>query len=397
VAATPRAATHRVIEDTRRMPSSRTCGLLTLSRLASRCEIGLKGGQRFRESWGMDIIRMGCLGAAKIAPPALVKPASRTPGVEVRAVAARDPARARAFASKHAIPVVHSSYEDLLADPDIDAVYNPLPNGLHGGWTIRALQAGKHVLCEKPFTANAAEAEEVATAATATGLVVMEAFHWRYHPLAARLLDIVAGGDLGPVRRIEATVCFPLFKPSDIRWRLDLAGGAQMDAGCYAVHLVRTLANAHATGTAPAAGSGGVGGEPAVVRATARERSPGVDRSMRAELVFADGRTAMTTCSMASAPRVGAVVIGERATLRVTNPLAPQIWHRVTVKGPGGTRHERVAGGPTYGYQLAAFVAAVRDGAPTLTPPADSIATMTVIDEIYRAAGMSIRTPTALG
>ncbi len=326
----------------------------------------------------MDIIRMGCLGAAKIAPPALVKPAARTPGVEVRAVAARDPARARAFAAKHAVPVVHASYEDLLADPDIDAVYNPLPNGLHGVWTIRALQAGKHVLCEKPFTANAAEAEEVAAAAAATGLVVMEAFHWRYHPLAARLLDIVASGDLGPVRRIEATVCFPLFKRSDIRWRLDLAGGAQMDAGCYAVHLIRALS----------------GAEPEVVRATAQERSPGVDRWMRAELAFADGRTAMTTCSMASAPRVGAVVVGERATLRVTNPLAPQIWHRISVKGVDGRRHERVAGGPTYGYQLAAFVAAVRDGAPTLTPPADSIATMKVIDEIYRAAGMSVRTPT---
>ena len=326
----------------------------------------------------MDTVRIGCLGAAHIAPAALVKPAARTPGVEVRAVAARDPTRAAAFAAKHAIPVTHQSYADLLADPEIDAVYNPLPNGLHGVWTIRALDAGKHVLCEKPFTANAEEAEAVAAAATRTGLVVMEAFHWRYHPLAARLLEIVGSGELGPIRRVEARVCFPLFKRSDIRWRLDLAGGALMDAGCYAVHLVRTLA----------------GAEPAVVRARAKERSPGVDRWTHAELAFADGRAGAITTSMASPPRVGAVVVGDRATMRVTNPLAPQIFHRLTVKGDFGYRRERVAGGPTYGYQLAAFVAAVRDGAPPLTPPSDSVATMRVIDAIYSAAGLPLRTPT---
>jgi predicted dehydrogenase len=115
---------------------------------------------------------------------------------------------------------------------------------------------------------------------------------------------------------------------------------------------------------------------------------------MHAELAFADGRTAAISCSMWSPPRVHATVVGERATLKVVNPLAPQIWHRVTVKGPAGRRSERVGGGPTYGYQLAAFAAAVRDGAPTFTPPADSIATMRVIDDVYRAAGMNVRTPT---
>ena len=157
-------------------------------------------------------------------------------------MAARDATRARAFATKHAIPVVRDSYDALLADPDVDAVYNPLPNGLHALWTIRALEAGKHVLCEKPFTANAAEAEHVAATADRTGLVVMEAFHWRYHPLATRMLEIVNGGQLGRVRHIETWMCFPLFKRDDIRWQLDLAGGALMDAGCYAVHMLRTLA-----------------------------------------------------------------------------------------------------------------------------------------------------------
>ena len=166
---------------------------------------------------------------------------ARGGGVELRAVAARDGERARAFAAKHGIPVVHTSYEALLADPEIDAIYNPLPNGLHGVWTMRALRAGKHVLCEKPFTANADEAREVAAVARETGRFVMEAFHWRYHPLAARMLEILASGELGELRHVEAHLCAPLLNTKDIRYRLDLAGGAAMDMGCYVLHFVRTL------------------------------------------------------------------------------------------------------------------------------------------------------------
>jgi len=325
----------------------------------------------------VDRVRIGCLGAARIAPAALVKPARGVADAEVTAVAARDATKARAFAAKHGIPVVHESYEALLADPDIDAVYNPLPNGLHALWTIRALDAGKHVLCEKPFTANAAEAEQVAAAAERTGLTVMEAFHWRYHPLAARMLEIVQGGELGPVRHIETWMCFPLFQRGDIRWQLDLAGGALMDAGCYAVHMLRTLA----------------GEEPAVTGAHALLRSPGVDRRMRADFRFADGRTGRITTSMWSTTvlRIAARVDGERGSLRVFNPTAPQYFHRMSVRVDGRTRREKVRGSSTYAYQLAAFTAAVLRGQPTLTPPSDSIATMQVIDDIYRAAGMEPR------
>jgi len=333
--------------------------------------------QSFGKTCGVDVVRFGCLGAAKIAPAALVKPAKRAADAEVRAVAARDRGRAEAFATRHGVPVVHGSYEELLADPDIDAVYNPLPNGLHALWTLRALAAGKHVLCEKPFAANATEAARVADAAADTGLVVMEAFHWRYHPLATRMVEIATSGELGPVRRVEAAFCFPLLKRGDIRWRLDLAGGALMDAGCYAVHMVRTLA----------------GAEPTVVRATAKERSPGVDRSMRAELAFADGRQGRVTTSMWSARvlQLSATVVGDEGTMRVFNPLAPQAFHRLSVRGRTGRRHERINGGATYDYQLAAFTAAIRDGTPTLTPPAESVANMAVIDAIYRAAGMTPR------
>src|SRR5256712_4397526 len=123
---------------------------------------------------------------------ALVRPAQRVPEATVLAVAARDPERARQFAARHGIPRVHPSYDELLADPEIDAIYNPLPNALHCAWTIRALAAGKHVLCEKPFASNADEARRMADAARAHGRVLMEAFHYRFHPLAARMREAVA-------------------------------------------------------------------------------------------------------------------------------------------------------------------------------------------------------------
>jgi len=317
------------------------------------------------------------LGAARIAPAALIKPARASEEVEATAVAARDVGRARAFADKHGVPVVHDSYDALLADPDVDAIYNPLPNGLHAVWTIRALEAGKHVLCEKPFTANTEEAEQVAAVAERTGLVVTEAFHWRYHPLARRMLEVVQGGELGRVKHIETWMCFPLFKRGDIRWQLDLAGGALMDAGCYAVHMLRTLA----------------GDEPEVVSAEAKLRSPGVDRVMRADMRFADGRTGRINTSMWSTTvlKIAVRVEGERGTLKVFNPTAPQYFNRFTVISDGRKHRERIKGRPTYSYQLDAFAGAVLRGEPTFTPPADSIATMRVIDEIYRAAGMEPR------
>src|SRR5574337_909465 len=173
-------------------------------------------------------LRIGVLGAARIAPMALVRPARQVPEATVVAVAARDPQRAQAFATKHGIPRVHPSYDALLADTEIDAIYNPLPNSLHCEWTIRALQAGKHVLCEKPLASNAAEAERMAEAAGQAGRVLVEAFHWRYHPLAARMQAIIDAGELGAVQHIEAHFCLLLPLPGDIRYRLDLAGGATM-------------------------------------------------------------------------------------------------------------------------------------------------------------------------
>ena len=163
-----------------------------------------------------DVLRIGVLGAARIAGSALIEPARLVPAVSVTAVATRDAGRAQTFALQHGIPSSYGSYEELLAAPDVDAVYVPLPNSLHATWTLRAIDAGKHVLCEKPFTSNAAEALTVAAAAERSGLVVMEAMHYRYHPLVRRMAALLADGAIGVPSHAQAWTCWPVEDPGDI-------------------------------------------------------------------------------------------------------------------------------------------------------------------------------------
>jgi len=306
-------------------------------------------------------LRIGILGAARIAPMALIRPAKQVPEAAIVAVAARDPARARAFAGKHGIARIADGYDALLADPEIDAIYNPLPNSLHAQWSIKAMEAGKHVLCEKPLASNADEARTMVQAAARCNRLLVEAFHYRYHPLAARMKAIVDSGALGPIRHIEATMCIPLVIPGDIRYRWELAGGASMDVGCYTINLVRFLA----------------GAEPEVV----------------ADVRFPDGRTGRITCSLFSTQllRVRALVRGDRGEMRVFNPIAPHLYHRLTTRTPDGTKTERVAGDATYTHQLRAFVDAVRNHTPVLTTAEDGVANMQVIDAVYDKAGLPRR------
>jgi predicted dehydrogenase len=326
------------------------------------------------------VLRIGILGAAKIAPTALVKPARRTGRAAVVAVAARDRTRAEAFARKHEIPRVLGNYTELVSDPDIDAVYNPLPNGLHGHWTIAALQAGKHVLCEKPFTANADEARSVAEVNNANpGLVVMEAFHYQYHPFAKRLVEIVRSGELGNITDVDVSFSAPLWKKGDIRYQLALAGGATMDMGCYPVSLLRLLA----------AG-------PRVISAEAKLSSPGVDRAMDAHFSLPDGGRAHIGCSMFSSSvlRLHAEVTGDNGKISAFNPFSPHYGHRMKVTTSLGTRKERFSRKASYDFQLEAFAAAVEDGASFPTTAVDAIRTMELIDGIYAAAGLPLRQPT---
>ena len=322
------------------------------------------------------MVRIGVLGAARINRSALFVPAAKTEGVEVAAIAARDPERAAAVARRHGIPVVHESYDAALADPSIDAVYIPTPAALHGRWTLAAIASGKHVLCEKPFTANAEEAHEVQAAAEGSGLVVMEAHHTSLHPFTARMREVVASGVLGEVRTASAWFHAPIPPGRDIRWNPRLGGGSLMDLGCYPVRFVRDVL-----------------GEPTVVSATALRRGD-IDRRMTARLAVA-GADVTVDCGMWSSRVLGAgfTVEGTKARMRVSGPFHPQLGGRMRVDGPGVRIRERADRTSTYRYQLAAFRDAVRDGGPHPNGPDEALATMQLIDDIYRASGMSPRQP----
>jgi predicted dehydrogenase len=325
-------------------------------------------------------VRIGILGAAGIAPEALIAPSHAVDGAEVVAVAARDRATAENYAREHGIPRVLDSYDALLADPDIDLIYNPTPNGLHGRWTIAAVRAGKHVLAEKPFTANGDEAREVATIVDTTPGIVFEAFHYRYHPMMVRAIEIVRSGEIGELVSVESEFSVPGRPHDDIRWSLPLAGGSLMDLGCYPTHLVRSI----------------VGAEPKVTSATAVEGEPGVDGEITTELEFPGGVIGRVRSSMvAASPTVFATITGTAGVIELANPFQPHLGgSSITVRAGETQRVEEVTSEPSYNFQLRAVVDAITSGGPVLTNTVDAVANMDVIDAAYRAAGMSPRQPT---
>ncbi|MCZ4605676.1 Gfo/Idh/MocA family oxidoreductase [Streptomyces sp. Lzd4kr] len=334
---------------------------------------------------GREPLRIGVLGAARITELSLVGPA-RTTGHRLVAVAARDRSRAAAFADEHDVERVVDSYADLLADPEVEVVYNPLANGLHGPWNLAALAAGKHVLSEKPSASNAEEAAEVRDAAVKSGIVFMEAFHYLFHPVTRRLHEIVESGELGELRRVETLVAIPAPGDSDPRWSLSLAGGALMDLGCYSLHAVRMLA--------PWAG-----GAPRLVSARGGRRAgaPGVDEWLDADLEFPGGATASARCHMAYDDlEMSCRVIGSRGDALAPNFVLPHLDDRLVVRTPDGERTERLGTRSSYTYQLEALAAHIRRDGPLPLDADDALATMRLIDESYRAAGFEPRPRTTL-
>ncbi len=317
------------------------------------------------------------LGAARISRDALIKPARKVDGVDVVAIAARDRRRAEEAAAKHRIANVLDDYEAMLADPDVDAVYIPLPNGLHGRWTLAAIDAGKHVLCEKPFTANADEAREVAKAAKASSVVVMEAHHSSHHPQTKRAAEIVRGGTLGELESAEAAFIVPMPPSGDIRWNLDLAGGSLMDLGCYPIRWLRDV----------------LGVVPTVTSATASDRN-GIDASMDARLDYAGVPGRVRAAMWTNPPMlIAAEVRGSAGVMKVRMPFQPHLKGRISVDGPGLRLREKADKHASYAYQLEAFRDAVVAGGPNITDSVAAIETMQTIDDVYLAAGMDVRLP----
>jgi predicted dehydrogenase len=324
----------------------------------------------------MSPLRIGILGAARIAEQAVVAPAKAT-GDRLVAVAARDPRRAQEYAARHGVERALGSYAEVLADPEVDVVYNPLANALHGPLNRAAIAAGKHVLSEKPFAANAAEAHEVRTAAETAGVTVVEAFHYVHHPLPLRLREVVRSGELGPIRRIETAFRMPAPPDTDPRWQFGLAGGALMDLGCYCLHAQRFL-----------------GDEPRVVAARAVERAghPGVDEWLEATLEHADGVEGIAQCDMSAAGwQITAYVVGERGQALAHNFALPHRDDRLTVWTGDDVRTERLGTRSTYTYQLEALGAHLRGETSFPLDLDDAVATAELIDAAYTAAGLPPR------
>jgi predicted dehydrogenase len=325
-------------------------------------------------------LRLGLLGAARISDVAIIEPAHLT-GHRLVAVAARDPQRAEDFAARHGIERVLPTYRDLVTDPEVEAVYNPLANGLHGPWNLAAIAAGKHVLSEKPFASNAEEARLVRDAAAAAGVHCVEAFHYAYHPLMARMLDLAGNGEIGELVRVEARMLMPPPPPGDQRWDAAVAGGGLMDVGCYAVHALRDLA--------PLAG-----GEPVLVGARGGEipSQPGVDAWITADVEYPNGLAATLESSMTHGVLDFSLrLVGTEGEAYAPAFLLPHVDDRIIVTVGLDQRIENLGSRSSYTYQLEAFARLVRDGEPMRTDADDAVITMEFIDSVYRAAGMSPR------
>ena len=323
-------------------------------------------------------IRFGALGVARITPRALVYPVDSEPNAVIWAVAARDRARAEAFAAHEHIRTVEDSYQALIDNPNVNAIYNPLPIALHHEWTLKALAAGKHVLCEKSLASNAAEAREMADAARDASLVLMDAFHYRYHPMFVKTVELLRAGAIGEIEHLDASFhTSGAADPGDIRMNYAMGGGVTMDIGCYPISWVR-----HAMGE-----------EPEVVEAEAETGPPDVDLMLSARMRFPSGATAAISGDMRPDTEFKAelTVTGSRGKLHVQNPLIPQHGHHLELANADGTQRIELDRRTTYAYQLDAFIDAVLNGAPLWTDGEDAVKQMTAIDACYEAAGLPRR------
>ena len=323
----------------------------------------------------MTLTRVGILGAAKVAEFALIEPVADNDKATISAVASRSVERAQAYAQKHSIPAISDDYQALVEREDIDLVYNALPSSKHAAMTIAALHAGKPVLCEKPFAMNANEARQMVSVAQETGLPLIEAFHYRFHPAFSFILDELRKGKIGTVQSITGRLTGPIPNTDgEIRHIPELGGGALMDLGCYPVHVLRTL----------------MGEEPTVAEAKAVMSESGVDLSFEGHLRFPCGARGKVVCSMALDAKLEArlEIVGDAGQIDFINPLAPHMGHKITIKTAEEKHYKLAEDKTSYSCQLEHVLDVLAGTAQPLTGSGDAIANMTVIDNLYAAAGV---------
>jgi D-xylose 1-dehydrogenase (NADP+, D-xylono-1,5-lactone-forming) len=296
-------------------------------------------------------VRIGILGAAKIARAFVtgVEPSSK---VKIVAVASRSPEKAQAFATEYAIPTAHGSYEALLADPNVEAIYNPLPNNLHAEWTIAAAKAGKHILCEKPLAVTEREAKEMFAAAWANKVRLAEAYPYRSQPQTLKVTELVRSGAIGRLQVVHAAFGITFTDPANIRLNPELGGGALLDAGSYPVSFVRMVS----------------GERPTRVSAIARWHDSGVDMTTLATIEHASGLVAQVSASFATSYHRHATIAGDRGTI-ATNYLnhppiggPPEIVLRRGIAVTEPTETIVVPSGNGFLAEAESFAAAVRLG-----------------------------------
>jgi D-xylose 1-dehydrogenase (NADP+, D-xylono-1,5-lactone-forming) len=313
-------------------------------------------------------MKLGLLSTANINRQILAA-AAESERVEVVAVGSRDGSRAEAYAREHGIPRSHGSYEALLENAEVDAVYVSLPNGMHHEWTMQALEAGKHVLCEKPYTRHPAEVDTAFDRAEAAGLIVMEAFMYRHHPQTREVARLVREGAIGRLRSVVATFSFPLRDLSNVRARPDLDGGALMDVGCYCV-----------------SGSRLVAGEPLSAIAEQVTGATGIDMGLYGTLRFADDVVAQLEASFAAPERQRLEVVGEEGVLVVEAPWRVDWGGDLTLVRGGETTVVDVPEANSYRLELENLADAIAGVAPPLLGRADALAQARTIEGLYRAA-----------
>jgi xylose dehydrogenase (NAD/NADP) len=314
-------------------------------------------------------VRWGILGVANIAVVKVIPAMQRSALTPVVAIASRDAARARAAADSLGIARAYGSYQELLDDPDVDAIYNPLPNHLHVPWSIRAAKAGKHVLCEKPLALTAAEADAIAAAAGRAGVLVMEAFMYRHHPQTLQLKALVDGGAIGRLTLVRGAFTFALSRPGDVRLVAALGGGSLWDVGCYPVSMSRFLA----------------GREPRVVAGVQRLHASGIDEAFYGSLDFGDVH-AQFDCGFCAPLRTHLEVVGTTGAIAVSAPFKPGLEETMVVTRDGQTETVPVTGEPLYSGQIENFADAVLLGRPQRIPLSDSRANVAAITALYEAA-----------